>query len=106
MKKIFHLQHEKHHPNRVIESIKSELRKYLKRERKKKLTDSEKMYWDFDCKFGRDSDSAVVMSFDEILKSLDKASYEKLESCYIEIMVKMVMKPQKEKVEILESLKE
>ena len=98
MKKIFHLQHEKHHPSRVVELIKSELRKYLKRERKKKLVDSEKMYWDFDCKFGADSDSATVMSFDEVLKALDRANADKLEKCYIEIMAKSVMKPQKEEV--------
>ncbi|NEW60163.1 hypothetical protein GSY74_02605 [Sulfurovum sp. bin170] len=96
MRKIFHLQHEKHHPDRVIESIKSELRKYLKRERKKKLADSKKMYWDFDCKFGKDSDSATTMSFDEILKALERANVEKLERCYIEIIAKAVMKPQKE----------
>ena len=98
MKKIFYLQHKKHHPDRVIESIKSELRKYLKRERKKKLTDSEKMYWDFDCKFGKDGDSAISMDFDEIIKALDEAHRDKLDRCYIEIIAKMVPKPQKEEV--------
>ena len=99
MKKIFQLQHEKHHPDRVIDSIKNELRKYLKRERKKKLPNSKTMYWDFDCRFGANQEDAKAMSFDVALKALDKASADKLESCYIEVMAKAVNKPIKEEEE-------
>ena len=96
MKKTFQLQHEKHHPDRVIDSIKNELRKYLKREKKKKLPNIKTMYWDFDCRFGQNQESATPMGFDDALKALDKASADKLESCYIEVMAKVMDKPLKE----------
>lgn len=97
MKKIFQLHNEKIHPDRIIEGIKHELRKYLKRERKKKLPDSETMYWDFDCKFGQSASSADACSFDEIIQFLSTVQEKEWTECYIEIMAKAVDKPKKEK---------
>ncbi|MCH9741216.1 MAG: hypothetical protein K0U38_10345 [Epsilonproteobacteria bacterium] len=99
MKKVFQLQQEKVHPDRVIESIKNELRKYIKRERKKKLPNSETMYWDFDCKFGQSASSTDVCSFDEIIKALGSIQEKEWTECYIEIMAKAVDKPKKEEAE-------
>lgn len=97
MKKIFPLQQANIHPDRLIEAIKHELRKYVKRERKKKLPNSETMYWDFDCKFGQTSDTATVQTLDEIIKTLTHIQEKEWESCYIEIVAKAVEKPKKEK---------
>ena len=37
MKKVFKLQVENRNPERQLEAVKNEIRKYMKRERKKKL---------------------------------------------------------------------
>ncbi len=56
MKKTFPLQIEGRHPDRVLDAIKNELRKYLKRERRRDLPAGVD-YWDFDCRFGLSQDS-------------------------------------------------
>ncbi|MEA3419473.1 MAG: DUF6172 family protein [Campylobacterota bacterium] len=96
MKKIFKLQEENKKPERTLEATKHEIRKYVKRERKKKLPDKETMFWDFDCRFGQNSDEAQSLSFDEIIKALDKAYEAKWDQCYIEIMARAVEKPVRE----------
>ena len=95
MKKIFPLSHQKHKPERVIEAIKNDIRKYLKRERSKKLPE-EADYWDFDCRFGRESDQADTLHSAEIIPAIDKAYEEKWEQCYIEI----IAKPAKREVKV------
>ena len=50
MKKIFKLTDEKKHEVRVLEAVKHDIRKYVKREKKKKLEDAKNTYWDFECK--------------------------------------------------------
>ena len=51
MKKTFQIAHPKIKPARMFDSIKHETKKYIKRERSKKLPE-EAGFWDFDCKFG------------------------------------------------------
>ena len=87
MKKTFQLQQENKHPDRVIEAVKNEIRKYLKRERKKKLPEGA-LFWDFDCRFGKNSGDAEVVTAAGIITSLDKAHDEQLSECYIEIITK------------------
>ncbi len=91
MKKIFQLKTANKHPDRVLESVKYEIRRYLKRERKKSLPD-EATFWDFDCKFGQSSDEAESLSASEIITALDKAKEADWDHCYIEIMAKAVKK--------------
>lgn len=95
MKKIFKLQDEKKHTDRVVEAIKHEIRKYIKRESKKKLPDSASMYWDFDCRIGQDEAGAKIMNFEELVKALDGAKESGWPVCYIEILAKAVNKPPK-----------
>ena len=87
MKKIFPLQVPNKHPDRVIEGIKNEVRKYLKRERSKKLPEDAK-FWDFTCSFGTSEQDAKAVSVAEIITSLDSAREQNLASCYIEITAK------------------
>lgn len=96
MKKTFQLQESNKKPERTIEAIKHELRKYTKRERKKKLENAETMFWDFDCRFGASQEDANVLKFPEIMKELDKALEAKWESCYIEILAVAKDKPVRE----------
>jgi len=96
MKKIFKLTDEKKHEDRVLEAVKNELRKYVKREKKKDLPDKSTMYWDFDCKVGTTSDDAEVVLYEELIKALDAVKATGVSEVYIEVMAKAVDKPIKE----------
>jgi hypothetical protein len=85
LKKIFHLQQENKNPERVLESIKHEIRKYLKRERSKKLPEKA-VFWDFACRFGQTSDKAESLSASGIIAALDKAKEANWDQCYVEIV--------------------
>jgi 5-methylcytosine-specific restriction endonuclease McrBC regulatory subunit McrC len=102
MKKIFKLTDEKKHEDRVLEAVKHEIRKYVKREKKKKLEDAQTTYWDFDCKVGATPDTAKVVDFDELIKALDTVKSTGAKECYVEILAKVVNKPLKEEVESME----
>ena len=95
MKKTFHLQQENKNPDRLIESIKHEIRKYLKRERGKKLPEKA-VFWDFDCRFGQNSEEAQAVAPSEIITALDKAHAEKWEQCYVEIIARASHKAEPE----------
>ncbi|SFZ98600.1 hypothetical protein MNB_SV-5-1583 [hydrothermal vent metagenome] len=99
MKKIFKLTDEKKHEDRVLESIKNDIRKYIKREKKKDLPEKETMYWGFDCKVGVDAQDAKVVNEEDIIKALDAVKAEGAKECYVEIIAKTVLKPVKETVE-------
>ena len=96
MKKIFKLTDEKKHEDRVLEAVKNDIRKYVKREKKKDLPDKATMYWDFDCKIGATADEAKVVAYEEIIKALDAAKAGGAKECYVEILAKAVDKPVKE----------
>ncbi|EIF51687.1 DUF6172 family protein [Sulfurovum sp. AR] len=96
MKKIFKLTDEKKHEDRVLEAVKHEIRKYVKREKKKKLDDAQNTYWDFDCKIGVTPDTAKVVEYDALIKELDAVKADGATDCYIEILAKVVQKPTKE----------
>ena len=87
MKKTFNLTHKKIKLPRLVDAIKHEVKKYLKRERRKTLPEDAD-YWDFDCRFGVDEESSEVIHVSEINKSISWAESEKLDSFYLEVMVK------------------
>ncbi len=96
MKKIFKLTDEKKHEDRVLEAVKHEIRKYVKREKKKKLEDAQNTYWDFNCKIGATPESAKTVDFDALIKELDAVKASGATECYVEILAKVVQKPTKE----------
>lgn len=87
MKKTFSLTHEKIKTPRLIESIKHELKKYLKRERNKTLPEGVD-FWDFDCKYGHTAETAEMIHVSALNKSVDDAVKLELASFYVEILVK------------------
>ncbi len=87
MKKTFKLTHEKIKLPRLVEAIKHEVKKYIKRERRRVLPEGAD-YWDFDCRFGTDEASSEVIHLSEIGKSISWAESEQLESFYLEILAK------------------
>jgi len=88
MRKTFALSHPKTKVARLVESIKHEVKKYIKRERNKKLPEGSD-YWDFDCKFGNTSEEASEIHLTEINKRIDQAVEAGLESFYLEVMAKV-----------------
>ena len=98
MKKIFKLTDEKKHEDRVLEAVKNDIRKYVKREKKKDLPDKATMYWDFDCKIGATAEDAKVVAYEELIKALDAVKATGAKECYVEILAKTVDKPVKEEV--------
>ena len=99
MKKIFKLTDEKKHEDRVLEAVKNDIRKYVKREKKKDLPDKATMYWDFDCKIGSTSENAEVVLYEELIKALDAVKATGVSEVYVEILAKSVDKPIKEIIE-------
>ena len=87
MKKTFKLSHEKIKLPRLVDAIKHEIKKYIKRERRRTLPEGAD-YWDFDCRFGIEEASSEVIHMSEINKSISWAESEQLESFYLEILAK------------------
>jgi len=87
MKKIFKLTHPKIKRDRLIEAVKSDVRKYLKRERNKTLPEGAD-FWDFDCKFGNTAEEAKEIHISEFPKMIEATKEQALESFYVEILAK------------------
>ena len=88
MKKTFQLRPEGKHPERVLEAIKHEIRKYLLRERRKPLPAGAD-YWDFDCKFGPSLEAAEVILIGSLTDHINAASAEESGSqFYVELLAK------------------
>ncbi len=87
MKKTFSLRSNVHRPDRVVESVKADINKYVARERRKALPDGVD-YWDFDCKCGPAADAAAKINVAEFSKSIDQVAATGAESVYIEILAK------------------
>ena len=87
MKKNFPLHIEGKNPDRVLEAVKHEIRKYFKRERNRALP-KEVDFWDFDCKVGLSAESAEVVKVSAVVESLDALAKEGAASVYVEILSK------------------
>ena len=94
MKKTFELTHPKIKYARRVEAVKSEIRKYIKRERKKTLPD-EVDFWDFDCKFGDTEAEAKGIHLAEIDNCINIAVGKELTSFYVEILAKPGLRTKK-----------
>jgi hypothetical protein len=87
MRKTFPLEIPGHKPPRVIEAIKSDVRKYLKRERRKTLPEGVD-YWDFDCRVGVNAEEAKTVHVAGINAAISAASEEGSSSIYVEVLAK------------------
>lgn len=95
MKKTFKLKVEGKNPDRLLEAIKYEIRKYIKREKNKKLPEDVD-FWKFDCKFGKNENEPEIIEFVDITKYINQASEEGCESFYIEILSSKGFREKKE----------
>jgi len=87
VRKTFKLQVEGKHPDRVLDAIKHEVRKYVKRQRRVPLPAGVD-FWDFDCKFGNAEDSAETVHLAEIIQSMDAAAAEGAVQVFVEMVAK------------------
>ncbi len=87
MRKTYPLRAEGKHPDRVLDAVKHDIRKYLKRERRRALPEGTD-FWDFDCKFGLAPDSAAVAHLATVIPQLDAAAREGATSVYVEILAR------------------
>jgi len=84
LKKKFLLTDERKDSQRVLESIKHNIRKYIKREKRKELPEGSN-FWQINCKFGQNEESAIEIRFEDIMKNINESSMQNLESFYIEL---------------------
>ena len=90
MKKTFKLDHPKIKVPRIVDSIKHEIKKTLKKEREKTLPDGAR-YWSFDCKLGQTEETAVEMPLLSLTKSIDELVENKATTIYVEMTAKAVV---------------
>lgn len=85
MKKTFPLTSPTHKPPRVVASIKNEVRKYLRRERRKALPAGVD-YWAFACKVALGTGEPESKRVGELIATIDLAAEQNCEGIYIEIL--------------------
>jgi len=87
MRKTFQLRPEGKNPDRHLEAVKHEIRKYIEREKRRDLPEDTD-YWAFDCRFGADADTAQAIHFAEITPSIDTVVKAEGAQFYIEILAR------------------
>lgn len=87
MRKIFPLTQEGLHRDRVLEAVKHEIRKYLKRERRRDLAEGTD-FLDFDCRFGASKEVAESIHLSTLMGHLDAVAKEGATEAYVEILAK------------------
>jgi hypothetical protein len=87
MRKNYPLLPEGKHPERVLEAVKHDIRKYMKRERRVPLPEGTD-FWDFDCRLGADRDSAQPLHVAELTARLDALAKSGAAHCYVELLAK------------------
>ncbi len=87
MRKTYPLRPEGKHPDRVLEAVKHDIRKYLKRERRVPLPEGVD-FWDFDCRFGPSKDAAEVLHPGALIAALDALALAGGDTAYVELLAK------------------
>ncbi|MEN9635350.1 MAG: hypothetical protein RL077_3754 [Verrucomicrobiota bacterium] len=70
---------------RVLDAIKNDIRKYVKRERRKPLP-ADFSLWRFDCKIGATETTADAKDLRELSKTLDQLAQTGIDKVYVEIL--------------------
>lgn len=87
MKKTFSLKQPGKADQRVLEAIINDVRKYVKRERRKSLPEGVD-FWDFDCKVGLDGLEPVGKHWEEVVPAIDAAAKSESAQVYVEVIAK------------------
>ena len=87
MKKTFQLAIEGRNRDRVLDAVKHEIRKYIKRERRREVPAGAD-FWDFDCRFGLTREAAGVVHVASLSGLIDGVAREGANEFYVEILAK------------------
>lgn len=87
MKKVFALQAPGKNADRVIEAVKFDVRKYVKRERRKTVPEGF-AEWEFDCRAGATAAVATTVALKEISTRIDAVAAAGGTEIYIEILAR------------------
>ncbi len=87
MRKTFPLSAPGKHPERLLEATKHEIRKYVRRERRRELPEGMD-YWDFDCRFGTSEAEATPVHFATIITAIDAAAKAGESQFFVEILAR------------------
>jgi hypothetical protein len=98
MRKTFPLKPEGKHPDRVLDAVKHEIRKYMKRERRRDVPAGAD-FWDFDCRLGADEASAATVHPGSLIEGIDAIAKEGAEQFYVEVLAKPGHRKAKEAAE-------
>jgi hypothetical protein len=85
MKKNFPLTEPGKADARVVEAVKNEVRKYVKRERRKPVPEGFDL-WTFACRAGATSDNSAPCELEEVGRAIDAVASAGGKSVYIEIL--------------------
>lgn len=87
MKKTFQLSVEGKNRDRLLDATKNEIRKYVKRERRRELPAGAD-YWDFDCRFGATEAAAQPAHLSTLIGLVDGVATEGGAQFYIEMLAR------------------
>ncbi|KLD70750.1 DUF6172 family protein [Xanthomonas pisi] len=87
MRKTYQLNLEGKNRDRLLEASKNDIRKYIRRERRKDLPDGAD-YWDFDMRFGVDEASAAPLPPAELIRAINALTGEGGDQYFVEILRK------------------
>ncbi len=87
MRKTFQLNIEGKNRDRVLDAVKHEIRKYIRRGRRRALPEGAD-YWDFDCRFGPTQEAAEVAHLSALTGLIDGVARDAGERFYIEILAR------------------
>jgi hypothetical protein len=84
MRKTFPLQIEGRHPDRVLDAIRHDIRKALKRDRRHPLPEGAH-HWEFDCRFGPNAEEAQAVNLASLNALIDEAARTQQPQIYVEL---------------------
>src|SRR4051812_9982941 len=87
MKKTFALHLPGKDDQRLLEAVKNDVRKYVKRERRKPLPEGVD-FWDFDCKVGATKAEPAVLHLEEVTDTIGAIAAGGAAEVYVEILAK------------------
>lgn len=73
----------------MVDSAKHEIKKFLKKERKKPLPAGVN-YWGFDCKFGQSEETAIEVPLSALNQHIDETVKNGITTLYVEITTKAI----------------
>lgn len=85
MNKKYELVEKKRNKDRIVDSVKNDVRKYIKREKNKPLTEGVD-FWKMECKISKDENELVYVEFNNLIKTIDILVKEDAKAINIEIL--------------------